>query len=144
LAVMLVDVNIPLYAANRSSPHHEKARCWWDDALSGSDPVCLCWQTIGAFLRISTNRRAFAQPFSVEEATEIVQKWLDQPSVQVLVPTIDHWQIFRRLLTEAQGVGNLVSDAHLAALALEHGCWLFSADADFARFRGLKWKNPLV
>ncbi|MGD0139172.1 MAG: type II toxin-antitoxin system VapC family toxin [Tepidisphaeraceae bacterium] len=142
--MVLVDANILLYAEDQSSVHHGRARAWWDEALSGSETVCLCWQVIGAFIRIATNRRIFSRPLTVQQAIQRVQSWLDQPCVHVVAPTADHWTIFARYLKDAQAIGNLVSDAHLAALATEHGCQLFSADVDFARFRGLKWKNPLV
>jgi hypothetical protein len=142
--MILVDANILLYAEDQSSPHHAKARAWWDEQLSGSQPICLCWPIINAFLRISTNHRIFTRPLDITQAVDRVQSWMKQPCVRVIVPTAGHWTAFMRFLTTAQAVGNLVSDAHLAALASEHGCQLFSSDADFARFKGLKWKNPLT
>ncbi|HEY1921978.1 MAG TPA: type II toxin-antitoxin system VapC family toxin [Tepidisphaeraceae bacterium] len=141
--MIFVDANILLYAEDQASPHHAKARAWWDRQLSGSQPVCLCWPVIGAFLRIATNHRVFARPLDITQAVDRVQSWLKQPCVRVIVPTAGHWTAFMRFLVMAQAMGNLVSDAHLAALAVEHGCQMFSSDADFARFRGLKWKNPL-
>ena len=141
--MILVDANLLLYAENSRSPHHSAARQWWVAQLSGSSPVCLCWSVLSAFLRISTNRRAYDRPLTLEEAIERVQGWLDQPCVRIVHPTQRHWDVFRDMLTAGKATGNLVTDAHLAALAIEHGCELNSADADFARFPKLAWRNPL-
>jgi uncharacterized protein len=141
--VILVDANILLYAEDNKSSLHVPARRWWDQRLSGSSPVCLCWPVLSAFLRIATNRRIFQHPLSLEEGVNRVQSWLDQPCVRVVHPTEKHWQFFRDMLTSGKATANLVADAHLAALALEHGCELNSTDADFARFSRLTWRNPL-
>lgn len=142
--MILVDANILLYAEDRLSPRHDAARQWWDDQLSGSAPVCLCWIVMSAFIRIGTNPRVFEHPLSLEQAVGRVQSWLDQPCTRIIRPTENHWFIFRQLLTESNAVANLVTDARLAALAVEHGCELASTDADFSRFSGLKWKNPIA
>ena len=142
--MILVDANILLYAENRTSPHHKEAERWWDAQLSGASPVCLCWTVLGAFIRVGTNPRVFDRPLTLEDALARVQTWLDQPCVRVVHPTDRHWQIFRDMLTGARAVGNLVTDAHLAALAVEHGCELISTDTDFSRFPNLKWSNPLA
>lgn len=139
----LVDANILLYAEDAVSPHHEKAREWWDGQLSGAAPVCLCWTVVSAFIRISTNPRVFETPLSIKQASSRVDSWFKQPCVRMVTPTDRHWEIFRKLLNEGQATGNLVTDAHLAALAMEYGCQIASADADFARFPKLKWVNPL-
>ncbi len=141
--MILVDANLLLYAEDSLSPHHNAARTWWDAQLSGTSPVCLCWIVISAFIRIGTNRRVFERPLSLPEAIERVQSWLDQPCTRIVHPTESHWEILQRMLSEGQAVANLVTDARLAALALEHGCELYSTDSDFARFRGVKWRNPL-
>jgi len=141
--LILVDANLLLYAEDRGSPAHGAARAWWDERLSGEEPVCLCWPVLLAFLRIGTNRRVFAKPFSVAEAVARVRSWLDQPCVRLVQPTERHREILFRMLHAGQAAANLVPDAHLAALAVEHGCVLMSTDADFSRFPGLKWKNPL-
>lgn len=141
--MILVDANILLYAEDRLSPNHVKARTWWDASLSGSDPVCLCWTVLNAYIRIGTNPRVFAQPLSLEQAASRVQSWLDQPCTRVVGPTERHWIVFQQMLREGQAVGNLVTDAHLAALALENGCELISTDSDFSRFPGIRWRNPL-
>lgn len=141
--MILVDANVLLYAEDQLSPHHDKARAWWDEKLSGVMPVCLCWTVLGAFIRIGTNARVFTNPLSLDQAVSRVQSWLDQPCVRLVHPTERHWIIFRKMLKEGQAVANLVTDAHLAALAMEHGCELISTDSDFSRFPGLRWRNPL-
>ncbi len=142
--MILVDANILLYAENDAGPYHESARQWWDGQLSGSDPICLCWTVISAFIRIGTNPRVYARPLTLESATDRVSSWLDQPCLRIIHATERHWEVWSALLNESQARGNLVTDAHLAALAIEHGCELYSTDADFSRFPRLKWRNPLA
>lgn len=142
--MILVDANILLYAEDSLHPGHEQARVWWDAQLSGTGTVCLCWTVLCAFIRIGTNPRVFENPLSLEQALASVQSWLDQPCTRIIRPTERHWIVFQQVLTDGQAVANLVSDAHLAALAIEHGCELASTDSDFARYAKLKWKNPLV
>ena len=141
--MILVDTNILLYAQDSLSSLHQKARLWWDDLLSQSEPVCLCWTVLSAFIRIGTNPRVFEHPLSLEQALARIQSWFDQPCTRVIRPTEQHWTVFQQMLTDGQAVANLVTDAHLAALAIEHGCALASTDSDFARFPKLKWINPL-
>ena len=141
--MILVDANVLLYAEDSLSPYHDKARQWWDAQLSERSPVCLCWTVLTAFIRIGTNRRVFERPLSLKEAIHLVQSWVDQPCTRLIYPTEQHWQVLQELLEQGQAVGNLVTDAHLAALAIEHGCQLYSTDSDFARFPKLKWSNPL-
>ena len=142
--MILVDANILLYAEDSLQPRHQQARAWWDGQLSGTGVVCLCWTVLSAFIRIGTNPRVFEHPLSLEQALARVQSWLDQPCTRVVRPTERHWTVFKQVLTDGQAVANLVTDAHLAALAIEHGCELASTDSDFARFPKLKWKNPLA
>ena len=141
--MMLVDVNLPLYAHDSLSEQHVAARNWWEEQLSGAESVCLCWPVIMAFIRIGTNSRLHRRPLTLDEAIERVQTWLGQPCVKIIQPTEHHWTIFQQMLRSGSATANLVTDAHLAALAVEHNCVLQSTDRDFARFRGLKWKNPL-
>ena len=141
--MILVDANLILYAEDSLSAHHQAAREWWDGCLSGSDPVCLCWPVLTAFLRISTNARIMERPLTREEACTRVSRWLDQPCVRIVQITAGHWGILNELMREAEATANLVPDAHLAALALAHGCTLYSNDRDFARFPSLRWINPL-
>ena len=142
--MILIDANILLYAENSLHPRNRKARTWWDGKLSGSRSVCLCWTVLSAFIRIGTNPRVFEHPLSLEQAVARVQSWLEQPCTRVVRPTDRHWSVFQQMLSDGQAVANLVTDAHLAALAIEHGCELASTDSDFARFSRLKWINPLA
>jgi uncharacterized protein len=142
--VILVDTNLLLYAENTLSEHHQAVRIWWDTQLSGAEPVCLCWPVLTAFIRVGTNLRLHRRPLSLKEAVERVQSWLDQPCVRMIHPGEQHWAIFQAMLRDGKAIGSLVSDAHLAALALEHNCVLQSTDEDFARFKGLKWNNPIA
>jgi toxin-antitoxin system PIN domain toxin len=141
--VILVDANLLLYAYNTSSQDHSGAKQWLEAVLSGHEPVALCWPVILAFVRIATNPRAFPHPLSRTEAAVIVSEWLDQPQTVVIGPGEDHWVILQRMLSGGKASGALVSDAHLAAIAVEHGATLFSTDRDFTRFPNLKVENPL-
>jgi len=141
--MILVDANLLLYAEDSRSDAHEAARTWWDAQLSGSEPVGLCWPVLTAFIRIGTNARLHQRPLTLREAIQRVQSWIDQPCVRILEPTDQHWSIFQRMLREGNATANLVSDAHLAALAVEHNCSLHSTDTDFSRFPSLKWANPI-
>ena len=141
--MILVDANLLLYAYLSQSEHHPAARHWIEAAFSGTQPVRLAWVTILAFLRISTHTRLSGQPLAMRDATRIVGEWLDRPSLGVLSPGERHWAILNGLLVEAQVRGALTTDAHLAALAMEHGATLCTCDRDFTRFRGLKLLNPL-
>ena len=142
--MILVDANILLYAEDSLHSNHLRAREWWDGQLSGTGIVCLCWTVLSAFVRIGTNPRVFERPLSLEQALARIQSWLDQPCTRVVRPTERHWTVFKQMLTDGQAVANLVTDAHLAALAIEHGCELASTDFDFARFPKLKWRNPIA
>ncbi len=137
------DANLLLYAEDSMSSHHKVAQVWWDACLSGTESVCLGWPVINAFLRISTNPRLYDRPLTRNEAVDRVSSWLGQECVRVVLPTEFHWEIFRNQMEEAGAAGNLVSDAHLAALAIEHACTMYSSDTDFAKFPSLKWVNPL-
>jgi toxin-antitoxin system PIN domain toxin len=141
--MILVDANLLLYAEDSLSEHHQAARTWWDAQLSGAEPVCLCWPVVTAFIRIGTNVRLHRRPLTLGEAVERVQSWFDQPCVRIIYPAEQHWAIFQVMLRDGKAIGSLVSDAHLAAMAVEHNCILQSTDADFARFKGLKWNNPI-
>jgi hypothetical protein len=141
--MILVDANLLLYAEDSLSSHHSAARAWWDEQLSGTEPLGLCWPVLTAFVRIATNPRLHQRPLTLDEACERVQSWFDQPCVRLLHPTEQHWRFFQQVLRTGNATGNLVTDAHLAAVALEHNCELCSTDSDFARFPGLKWRNPL-
>lgn len=141
--MILLDANVLLHAYHPQSREHTRAKAWLEETLSGPGPVVLAWPTIHAFLRIGTNPRVFERPFSIREAARIVTSWLELPSVSTVDPGDRHWAILRGLLDEGQVAGPLVSDAALAALAIEHGATLVSTDRDFSRFPGLQWENPL-
>ncbi len=142
--MILTDANLLLYAYNRDAAEHEAARQWLEKQISSPDLFCFSWQTITAFLRISTNARAFVHPFTIVEASGIITEWLERPQAVVLTEGVRHWEIFNNLLTIGQATGPLVMDAHLAALAIEHGCDLATTDRDFMRFPGLHLINPLT
>ena len=141
--MIVVDANLLLYAYSAGSPHHAAARRWLERVLSEPAPVALPWSSIGAFLRIATHPALPGRRLTLEEATTIVQQWLDQPNVRVLVPGENHWQGLQHMLLAGQARGSLVSDAQLAALTIEYGGTLCTTDRDFARFPGLRWTNPL-
>jgi toxin-antitoxin system PIN domain toxin len=141
--VIVLDANILLYAYDSASPHHGKARAWIEEALSGTTPVGLPWQTISAFLRIMTNPKLPGERFALEEAVALVDRWLEQPNVRLLASGDDHWLLFRQMILEGQAPGELITDAQLAALTMEYGGSLHTTDRDFARFPGLRWINPL-
>lgn len=141
---MLVDANILLYAVDADSPFHERARTWLEDALNGPHRIAIPWSSLVAFLRIATNPRALREPLDPEEAWSIVEAWLDAEPVWTPGPGPGHRAILGRLVRDLDLRANLVSDAVLAALAVEHGLAVVSADSDFARFTELEWINPLV
>lgn len=139
----LLDANVLLYAYNSDSPHHEICRVWLEEAFNSTEPVALPWQTALAFVRIATNSRVSSRPLTSEQACKIVDQWLERPNVALVGPTEQYWTVLRELLIEAHVSGPLVTDAALAALALEQGATLCSTDRDFRRFRGLKLIDPL-
>jgi toxin-antitoxin system PIN domain toxin len=141
--VKLLDANILLYAYNLDSPHHDACRVWLEAAFNGAEPVALPWQTVLAFIRIATHPRAMAQPLAVSQACAIVDRWFQQPNVTPLAPAERFWPILREQLLDGRITGPLVTDAALAAQALEHGAVLCSTDRDFRRFRGLTLVDPL-
>lgn len=141
--MIVLDVNLLLYAHMRSSPSHKAARAWFERALS-SEEVGIPLQCAMAFLRITTNKRIALSGLDVTSALAIVDGWLDQPNVRLLYAGDDHWPVFRRMLLEGSALGDLGSDAHLAALTIECGGTLYTTDSDFKRFPGLRWINPLA
>jgi toxin-antitoxin system PIN domain toxin len=140
--MMLLDVNLLLYANDLASPHHERTKAWAEQALSRQESVGLSWMTILGFLRISTHPR-LPRPIPLANALAAIAEWLDHPSVSIVSPGERHWGIFRSLLPSAQARGSLIMDAHLAALAIEHGATVCTNDKGFARFSGVPWMNPL-
>lgn len=141
--MILVDANILLYAYDAGAPQHRVCRGWLEDVFRQQQAVGFAWSTILSFLRLSTDSRVYRHPRSWQEAQDIVSAWLDQPSAYLLQPGEDHWAILCRVIREGQARGALIMDAHLAALAVEHGAALCTNDQDFTRFRGLELLNPL-
>lgn len=141
--MLIPDINILVYAYNVDSRDHVRAREWWERTLTQSRPVGISWVTVLGFIRISTHRAILNAPMAPKDAIRIVRAWLDVPRVQIVTPGDRHAEILFGLLDRLGTAGNLTTDAHLAALAIEYQAELVSADADFARFPGLRWFNPL-
>lgn len=140
--MILVDANVLLYAVNSDADHHERSRRWLDESLSGEDTVAFAWIALLAFVRLATREGLFPHPLSMDGAMDRVDSWLSAPSAVVLEPTIEHGRVLRSLLAPLTTAGNLVNDAHLAALAVEHKCDIVSFDNDFSRFAGVRWREP--
>ncbi len=141
---MIVDANILLYARNDADPHHDAARRWLEPALNGETRVGLPWWTLGAFLRIATSPRVFADPLAPDAAWQQVEDWLDAPAAWIPEPSARFRQILGRLVRDHRIEGPLVTDAQIAALAIDHGVAVVSSDADFARFADeVRWLDPL-
>jgi len=142
--MIVLDVNLLLYAHMRTSTFHNAARAWFEETLSSTAEVGVPLQSAMAFLRITTNQSVPLGKLDMAAALEIVESWLEQPNVRLLYPGEGHWPLLRRMLLEGRASGVLSSDAHLAAMAMECGGTLYTTDSDFARFPGLRWKNPLT
>lgn len=141
--MILVDANLLIYSIDQGSVHHEKAHAWVTQILSDTAPVGLAWIAVLAFLRITTIARLMRNPLSPERAIAYVDSWLAIPHVSLVLPGEQHWPILRSLLQVSGTSGNRTSDAHLAALAIEHGYTVFTADSDFSKFAGVSVVNPL-
>lgn len=141
--MIVPDANLLLYAYDRDSQYQARAAAWLSSTFSGAELVGMPWQTIGAFLRISTNSRIFASPLSMEQAVALVDEWLAQDKVRLLAQGERHWTILKEVLRRGAVVGPQTTDAQLAAVTMEHGGVLHTTDRDFARFPGLRWVNPL-
>lgn len=141
--MLIPDVNILIYAYDSSAPQHAAARLWWETTLSGERPVGLPWASILGFIRIMTHPGIQERPMRVADCVRRVRAWIEAPGVNILTPGEQHAEILFQFLTQLGSAGNLTTDAHLAALALEYQAELVSTDADFARFPGLRWFNPL-
>jgi toxin-antitoxin system PIN domain toxin len=141
--VILVDANVLLYAANRSAPEHERARAWLDGRLNATPRVGLPWPSLLAFVRLATNPVISRKPATMAQAWTQVEEWLASEVAWIPTPSDRHPEVLGTLLKGSSMTSRLVPDAHLAALAIEHGLTLCSTDGDFSRFPGLKWENPL-
>lgn len=142
--MIVPDINLLLYAAQRENRQHTRAAAWLEQLLNGDEPVGLPWAVSVGFVRLITNHRVFSSPLPVERALDIVDGWYSRRIVNPISPGEGHWRVLRALLLECGAGGNLTSDAHLAALCIERGATLHSADSDFGRFQGLRWFNPLT
>ena len=141
--MILIDTNLLLYAVNKDTPLHQPARSWLEATLSSDASVGIPWLVAIAFLRITTSRRIWPEPMGVEQSLGFIDEWFAQPYVAPLNPGPNHWPILARLLLDSGTAGNLTNDAHIAAIAIEHGYTVYSSDNDFQRFVGLRCVNPL-
>jgi len=142
--LILLDANLLLYAKISEFPEHGRARSWLEERLNDAPRVGMPWPSLLAFLRIATNARVFPSPLAPDDAWKQVTDWLALPNVWIPLPTERHEEILGQLIRTSSAVADLVPDAHLAALAMEHGLTLCSTDGDFARFDGLRWLDPLA
>jgi len=138
----LVDLNVLLYIVNKDAAHHQASLDWWEETLRGDEPVGLAWVVLLGFLRLSTNPAIFPHPLDSETALATVGHWLALDQARLVQESDDHWHILSSLLAETGSAGNLITDGHLAALAISHGATLISFDNDFSRFPGLRWESP--
>ena len=134
----VVDANVLLYAVNPDARLHSRSQAWLDDALESDEAVGFAWSALLTFVRVGTSRAVFAQPLAVAEAVQVVELWLAQPAAVIIHPTSRHLPLLLGLLADSGTAGDMVNDAHLAALALEHGAEIVSFDRDFQRFAGLR------
>jgi uncharacterized protein len=141
--LIVPDLNLIVYAHNTDAPDHTRAVAWWEGLLNGTEPVAIPWVVVLGFIRLMTHRAVLTTPVTPAAAVAHVRSWFAQPVTEYLEPGGQHLDILDRMLAAAGAGGNLTTDAHLAALAIEHQCELHSNDADFGRFPGLRWRNPL-
>jgi len=141
--MIIPDINLLVYAHNDQAPLHAEAKLWWEGLLNGRAPVGLPWIAVGGFIRLMTHSRVLKNPMEVTRAVECVREWLEREPVRILHPGDRFSGLFLDFLTTLGTAGNLTTDAQFAALAVEHQAELHSNDADFHRFPGLRWKNPL-
>ena len=138
----IVDANVLLYAVNSSAEHHDASRRWLDGALSGADVVGLAWVPLLAFARLTTKHGLFPSPLTPEDAMAQVRDWCSAPSAVMVNPTARHADVLSKLVLGIGSGGNLINDAHLAALAIEHRARIVTYDNDFGRFDGVSWDVP--
>lgn len=141
--MIVPDVNLLIHAYNSESRVHQAARAWWEELLNGTQSVGLSWVAVLGFIRLTTHRQILANPLTVSVACAHVRSWLARPCVALLHPGNRHADVLFGLLEHLGSAGNLTTDAHLAALCIEHQAEMHSTDADFSRFPGLRWRNPV-
>jgi toxin-antitoxin system PIN domain toxin len=142
--VILPDTNLLIYATNPRFPQHEKARAWWDSCLNGNEGVGLSWQVLLAYCRLMSSGRIQPRPVPVGELLDDVEVWLTSPMVRMVDPSSHHTQAMRSIVHPTALIGDQLNDVHLAALSIEYGAVVHTADRDFARFRAVRWFNPLA
>jgi toxin-antitoxin system PIN domain toxin len=142
--MIVLDVNLLIYAYDTTCKEHKKALAWVDEVFSGDEIIGLPWQTISAFLRILTYPGVIGERFSMEHALAIVDQWMEMPHVRTMPPGEAYWRLFREMLVMGDVRGKLTTDAALAATTIEYGSILYTNNRDFARFPGLRWVNPLL
>ena len=138
----IIDLNVLIYAVNEDLSHHSQAKSWLEMQLNGSESIGMPWLVILGFIRIMTNGKIYPNPLSEVQATDLVDAWLINPLVRIPAPEPGHWNLVKELIIETGTAGNLTSDIHLAAIAIGQSAKLFTLDADFSRFRGLRWERP--
>ncbi|NJK93509.1 MAG: type II toxin-antitoxin system VapC family toxin [Blastochloris sp.] len=141
--MIIPDANLILYAHNQADPDHAASIQWWERLLNGAEPVGIPHAVIMAFLRLSTSARILLQPLTVDESARCIESWFKRPQVRLIEPSHTHLSTFLQLIRKTGVAGNLTTDAHIAVLSLEYHAEIHSADADFARFPGIRWRNPL-
>jgi len=142
--MILPDANLVLYAYVEDFPQHLKSKSWLENTIAGGEEIGLAWQVITAFVRIGTNPKLFKKPMTLAQVEARLAALFAQPNVKLIAPTEKHWQIFLKLLKESNAQGDLVMDAHLAALAIEYNARIASTDSDFKLFSNLDYFNPLT
>lgn len=142
--MIVPDINVLVYAMDASSPYHSTAWGWWSSALDGDEHIGLAWPVMMGYIRLTTNPKVMYAPQSVEQACGDVRSWLESPVTRVVSPGPEHMHVLERMFASGGATPNLIADAHLAAIAVENGGTVYSQDADFARFDGVRWINPLV
>ena len=141
--MIVPDLNLLVFAYNQAAPFHNDARRWWEGLVNGTERVGIPWVGAAGFVRLMTHRSAIDQPVTPSEAIDTIESWFRYPHVTPLNPGAEHLSLFRQALAAAGVGGNLVTDAHVAALAMEYQAEVHSNDTDFGRFPGLRWRNPL-
>jgi toxin-antitoxin system PIN domain toxin len=140
----LVDANLLVYSVNDNAPQHDLARKWLEETLAGDETVGFAWIVLIGFLRLTTRAPIFQKPLSTSRVLDLMELWLSQPCATIVHPGDRHFEILRKLLLPLGTAGNITTDAHLAAIAIEHGAEVYSTDGDFRRFPGVRWRNPLA
>lgn len=141
--MIVIDANVLIYAYDTRSPDHDLARRWLESVFISEGEVGIPFQSILAFIRVTTNRKLYVSPVSIADALAAVDTWLEKAGVRILTPGPTHWEIFHRLCLVSNASSNLTTDAHMATFAIEYDAVLYTADSDLARFPGLRWMNPL-